>query len=657
MRTHELRKPVFIGIGMFLVLAILTQLLSYFWYQSARHEEMSRLLSRANGKKERLHVTLSNSLSCTQTLAFIIEEYGVPNDFDSLAEKLIKINPLVDAIELLRGGVITNVFPIDGNEAAIGYDILSDTIRHSGAVKAIRTHSFFFAGPVRLKQGGIAVIGRQPIFVDGKFWGFSAVLIRLSNFLNTTDISPSRDRDFIYQLARVHSTDGSEEFFIPFEDTFNKEDFVAVEIPNTEWRLYVGLANKSEAIFHATILSVFGFTLACIVGLFAWYIAAQPERLSRLVDERTRQLTMEKNLSDAIINSLPGIFYLYDKDRRFLRWNKSFEIVSGYSAAEISKMHPLDFFQGDDKKLLKERIDSVFEKGKADVEAQFYTKRKEKITYYFNGNVAYFENDIYLIGMGIDITKRVNAERDIRNLNTRLQSTIDRLQMRNNDLQQFSYVVSHNLRDPIAKIMGLASIFNADPGENQMIVDRIADAARNLDEVVRDISDIVSARNVDKKQEYISFDHELQLILHALEDDVKQSNVELIVDFNEAQGMISVRSYIHSVLYNLVSNAFKYRRHDIPFKLHIYTRKYENGIYLAVADNGIGIDLVKNGEKIFGLYKRFTSSAIPGKGIGLCMVKNQVESLGGRVEVASRLNEGSTFTVYLPVDNERSAID
>jgi PAS domain S-box-containing protein len=647
MPLRNLKKPVFIGVGMFLVLTALTQFLVYFWYQSARYTEIQRLSNQANAKKERVHITLTNTLSSIRTLAFIVEEHGIPNDFDRIAEKLLKVNPLVDAIELLQGGVITHVYPVNGNEAAIGYNVLSDTIRHRGALIALRRKDFFFAGPVKLKQGGIAVIGRQPIFINGKFWGFAAVLIKLSGFVKATGIDADSNPDFRYQLSRVHP-DGYEEFFLPAPAIPNEGDFVTIEVPNTEWKLYVTSLNQNGIYHHALVLCTLGLLFSTVVGIFSWYTAAQPEKLERLVDRRTSQLTMEKELSDSIINSLPGIIYIYDKDRKFFRWNRNFESVSGYTSEEVKDMHPLDFFEGEDKELLRNKIETVFQKGQADVEAYFYTRNKEKIIYYFNGNVAQFDGNTYLIGMGIDISKRVAAEKDIQNLNARLQATIERLQARNNDLQQFSYVVSHNLRNPIARILGLASIFGDDINENKVVVEKIAEATAQLDDTVKDISTIVSARNVTEKYEYISFSDEWKNVRNTLKDEIDQSKAVISVDFSEAPGITSARSYINNMLYNLVSNAIKFRTPGVPAVISVKTKIHKHGICIIVEDNGIGIDLAKNGTKIFGLYKRFGPESIPGKGIGLCLTKNQVESLHGKIEVTSTPGKGSTFTIYLP---------
>jgi len=126
------------------------------------------------------------------------------------------------------------------------------------------------------------------------------------------------------------------------------------------------------------------------------------------------QMLKEKDLSDSIINSLPGIFYLFDETGKFLRWNKNFETISGYGSEEISEMTPLDFFEGDEKKYIHDRIEIVFTEGTSDAEANFVTKSKEKIPHYFTGTAVSYEGKTCLIGTGIDVSQRRHAENELR---------------------------------------------------------------------------------------------------------------------------------------------------------------------------------------------------------------------------------------------------
>ncbi len=121
------------------------------------------------------------------------------------------------------------------------------------------------------------------------------------------------------------------------------------------------------------------------------------------------EILQEKFFSDLIINSLPGIFYLFDQNGKYLRWNKNFEKVTGCSAEEISKMHPLDFFDEAEKELIRKRIGEVFSKGETDVEACLVSKNGDKTPYYFTGRRIELNGDVYLIGAGIDIAERKQA--------------------------------------------------------------------------------------------------------------------------------------------------------------------------------------------------------------------------------------------------------
>jgi PAS domain S-box-containing protein len=122
------------------------------------------------------------------------------------------------------------------------------------------------------------------------------------------------------------------------------------------------------------------------------------------------QIETEKQLSDSLIQGLPGIFYLYDRDGRFKRWNKNLEEVSGYSAEDIRNMQPLDFFHHDQEEIISAKINSIFTTGKGEISADLYTKDKRKIPYFLNGYRIQLEGNHYLVGMGIDISERVRIE-------------------------------------------------------------------------------------------------------------------------------------------------------------------------------------------------------------------------------------------------------
>ncbi len=133
-------------------------------------------------------------------------------------------------------------------------------------------------------------------------------------------------------------------------------------------------------------------------------------------------LLREKTFTDAIIDSLPGVFYLFNEQGRFLRWNKNFELVSGYSAEEMARIRPLDFFRGRDKQLVADTISKIFANGQATVEANFFSKSGTPTPFFFTGTRIVFEQTPCVVGMGVDIAERKNAEEKLRGFAADLQA-------------------------------------------------------------------------------------------------------------------------------------------------------------------------------------------------------------------------------------------
>ena len=229
---------------------------------------------------------------------------------------------------------------------------------------------------------------------------------------------------------------------------------------------------------------------------------------------------------------------------------------------------------------------------------------------------------------------------------------VKRLQKKNEDLQQFAYIVSHNLRSPIVKIQGLVNLLQDSETvqeNNTMLNSYIANEVNNLDQVVIDMNAIITARDADSQaKEEVNFELVSKLVKEVLQPLIIQNKADISCHFSDIPQVFSVKSYIYSILFNLMSNAIKYRSIDRPLSISLKTFREPPFICLSVRDNGIGIDLDKYKNQVFGLYKRFGNTNIPGRGLGLNMVKVQVESLGGKIEVESKPNNGSTFTVYIP---------
>lgn len=226
---------------------------------------------------------------------------------------------------------------------------------------------------------------------------------------------------------------------------------------------------------------------------------------------------------------------------------------------------------------------------------------------------------------------------------------------RNKDLQQFTYIVSHNLRAPTANIMALTHLLknykNLNKSERDMFISGLSTSSHQLDLVIRDLNQILQIDNaIAEKREWVNFSELFQDLMLTLDQLVKKESATIITDYSEVTNVRTIRLYLYSVFYNLITNSLKYRDPFVSPVITIKSKKTDDGIELSFKDNGIGIDLEKHGDKMFGLYNRFHLHK-EGKGMGLFMVKTQVEALGGNIKVESVPGKGTEFIVSLKIES------
>jgi ligand-binding sensor domain-containing protein/signal transduction histidine kinase len=220
----------------------------------------------------------------------------------------------------------------------------------------------------------------------------------------------------------------------------------------------------------------------------------------------------------------------------------------------------------------------------------------------------------------------------------------------NQQLEQFAFIAAHNLRAPVARILGLGQILELsrnNPDDEKMIVDKLIFTTEELDKVVKDVNTILTIRkNNTLAIAEINLTEELKLIKALLANEITDTQTEIREDFSQANVIHTVKPYLDSILVNLLSNAIKYRDTIRKPQIQVTTETCNGYVCLLVSDNGLGIDLQHHQKNMFSLYKRFHYH-VEGKGMGLYLVKTQVVALGGKIEVESKVNKGTTFKVFL----------
>jgi len=182
----------------------------------------------------------------------------------------------------------------------------------------------------------------------------------------------------------------------------------------------------------------------------------------------------------------------------------------------------------------------------------------------------------------------------------------------------------------------------------QLIIDGISTSVDLMDKVVKDVTAILNfKRNSLEEKHWVEFDSIYQSVSESLQSMIDAKTASIDIDFSQCKSCFSIESYLKSIFSHLIENAIKFSKPDQQPHVHIWSEIKENTIQIHFKDNGMGIDMAKHETAIFGLYKQFTKN-IHGRGLGLFLVKSQVEFLGGNIKVDSQLNEWTEFIVSLP---------
>lgn len=252
--------------------------------------------------------------------------------------------------------------------------------------------------------------------------------------------------------------------------------------------------------------------------------------------------------------------------------------------------------------------------------------------------------NVLLKGHNIDLEKKVE-ERTKELLHTNVT-----LVKQNNQLEQFGYITAHNLRGPVARILGLTNLISAthfNPQRDQVLIEKLHTSTKELDTIIHDLNSILDIKKgIHASLEEVNLKDRFDAVVSILQDKINESNATIVEEIS-VQTCLAIPAYIQSIFYNLLSNSIKYRDSVRTPLILVKVVYVDDKIVLTVEDNGKGIDLEKHGDKLFTLYQRFHHH-VEGKGLGLFLVKTQVEALNGSIEVASQEKVGTTFKIYFP---------
>lgn len=770
-----LSRPKRTGFIFFLSLLTLISLIvlqRYLLFKENKSREITNILT---GVEQNIQQSLKNSYNVALTLALTVNDDGVPMNFEVIADKLVKSNPEFQAVQLVPNGVIKYLYPLKGNEGALNVDLFkSPAITQLEMKKAIDRKKMYFQGPVKLNQGGIGVVGRMPMFIKGKFWGFSAVVIKLDVLFKNAGIDNEKYQDYKFQFSKVNAITKKEEFFIPLNINYLQKQSKSIIFTEGDWKLSLINVNPYDTWFNLISAILFGLGLTVLsTYLLIKLLKKQAELRVQLRNKDTQLLDTESKFKNIFDNAAIGIARINSETGQILEVNQYLCNFLGFDAAELMQkkiktvIHHDDLnedrilfkklFAGEIRQINREKryvnkngnvtwgnviitplwnegeepsnhililedvtqrkieektlidsqkrieslintIDGIVWEGDFDShDCIFVSKKVEDILGYSveewmssagfwlnhlhpddrtrmlayieklepdthqhveeyrffakDGSIVWIRDIVTVIeepnqplklrGIMIDVTKHKEAQ-------TALNKSYTLVTEQNKRLLNFSYIVSHNLRSHASNILGISTLIeNAQNEEdrNEMI-QLLKTVSTNLNETLLNLNNIVSIQtSLDVVVEPLNLS---EYVLRTLETQNVQILSKEAIVINEIDEDIEVnfnKAYLESILLNLISNALRYSHPDRMPVINLTCVEEHHQWVLKVADNGVGIDLNKHGDKMFGIYQTFNGNA-DARGFGLFISKNQIDAMGGKIEVESTLGEGATFKIY-----------
>ena len=664
------------------VLAALVSVTTVLQYQANRMQSRRQaVVDLTHRVADDIESNLSRSLSTTYALAAVLRQNNgrIPN-FPQLAREMLDLYPGISCLQLAPNGVIAEIVPLKGNEKAMGHNLLEDSKRNAEALRALQTRSLTLAGPFELIQGGIATIGRLPVFLKDRrgvetFWGFTTVLIRVPDLLKVASIEMIAERGYGYEIYRTHPDTGKKDVFSSAGRPLSNPVQHLIAVPNGQWTLSV---EPEEGWYSRTDVwagSLLVLLCSSISALAAWWLVRQPIVLQRMVDERTgelseanaklhREIAERKHAEDALLASehklrsifasLSDVILILDAEGRYL---------------EIAPTNT-NLLYRPPQELLGKRLDDLFPRETADfflasIENALRSGRTTSVDYsltiegeefWFSGNVTPLASD-QVVWSARDITQRKRSEDERLKLEKQMLHA-----QKLESLGVLAGGIAHDFNNILTAIIGNADLALLRLNKESPAVEnlhRIQTASIRASDLARQmlaysgkgrffIEDLDLNRLVQEMGHMLEVStskmavlrYNLNRTLPAITADatqVRQVIMNLVINASEAigerSGVISITTGCQELSDQYLKDAWICEQ--APAGLYVY---------LEVADTGCGMSK----ETIARIFDPFFTTKFTGRGLGMAAVLGIVRSHKGAIKVYSEPGKGTTFKILFP---------
>jgi len=315
-------------------------------------------------------------------------------------------------------------------------------------------------------------------------------------------------------------------------------------------------------------------------------------------------------------------------------WGDGYETLFGHelSETETTVYSWINYIHPDDKERVIQGLQETIDSNDKTSWEDGYRFKKADGTY-----ATVLDKGVLIRGADSKPNRMVGAMKDI----TEITKT-------NNDLKQFSFIISHNLNAPLSNMLSIIANINHQTLDdfNANMFDMMRTSTIQLKETIGHLIEILIIKDKSLEIADIKLEEIINKTTKTLKDEINKINAQIILKLSDPYTK-SNKTYLESIFLNLFSNALKYRSLERPLEITITSESISNErTQIRFSDNGIGIDMKRHKERVFGLYQRFHES-IEGKGIGLFLIKSQITALGGTIYIESEVGKGTSFIINI----------
>jgi len=637
----------FISVLIFLVLAAgiygFTEYKLGLWEKDIR----AGLYDILSGKKSTLEKALYSRIFYTRGVAAYVslnpsiskEEYA------ELAKEYIKNDSVISSMSLSKDCIISDIYPLEGHEEALGLNLLEHPERKRMVEKTIETHLTFVAGPVELVEGGIAFISYTPVFdksdrTQERFWGVTDIVIKRDQLLNEAGLT-EKGNGYNYALRGVNGDGFNGDVFWGDRAVFDQNPvtlsvdlpigkWILAVVPEKGWRKY---ADQDRAMFIALLFS------ALIISILIWLFVNALAKLRR----------NEKELK-AIFASLDSLIIELDSDGKYLKIAAINEENLILPKEELIGKYIRDVFGKSEAELLMKAIKKCLQTKELEVvEYKLVLHEKEK---WFAARISYKSEDSIIFN-AYDVTEAKLREQQ-------LQESEQQLKELNASKDKFFSIIAHDLRSPLAGQKGLIDILmteqdNIDEKTKKKLLRSLQSSSNQLYSLLENLLKWALSQSGALKADLseIRFKSIYKDVLTQFETSAQLKEIQLEDLLQDDLTVFADKQLADTVLRNLISNAIKFTNHGgkVSVKSEIVNRKGKSFCKVSVSDNGIGMDN-EAVKKLFVTGNKNVSKGTSnenGSGLGLLLCKEFVEIQGGEIWAESKIGEGSVFSFTLPL--------